>query len=99
MNLVERFDKDFNIRESCEALDNIDAWLEERELGKLDELSTHVRSGGKVMQCHVYGGAFNFMKVDEFISVVASQTWKRPDSVRLLIKDEQEDAFTIREIK
>ena len=98
MNLEERFDDDCNILESCEALDNINAWLEERELGKLDELSSHVVSGGKAMQCYVYGGAFNFMKVDEFISMVASQTWKHPDAVRLLIKDEEEDAFTIREI-
>ena len=98
MSVEERFDDDYNMLKSCEAIDNINAWLEKHELGKLDELSLHVRSGGKAMQCYVYGGAFNFMKVDEFISLVSSQTWKQPDSVRLFIKDEEEDAFTIREI-
>ena len=95
VNFEERLDDDFNIVESCEALDNINAWLEKHELGKLDELSSHVRSGGKAMQCYVYGGAFNFMKVDEFINHVLSQTWKRPEAVLFMIKDEEQDVFTV----
>jgi hypothetical protein len=98
VNLEERFDDDYNALESCEALDKINAWLETRELGKLDELSSHVLSGGKAMQCHLYGGAFNFMKVDEFITLVLSQTWKQPESVMLLIKDEEQNVFTVHQI-
>ncbi len=98
VNLEERFDNDFNALTSCEALDNINAWLEKHEHGKLDELSSHVRSGGKAMQCHVYGGAFNFIEIDEFATLVSSQKWKRPDSVTLLTKDEEQDVFTVHQI-
>ncbi len=98
VNLEERFDDDFNLLETCEALDHINAWLEQHELGKLDELSTHVESGGKAMQCHVYGGAFNFMEIAQFVSVVLSQNWKRPESVMLLTKSEEEDVFTVHKV-
>jgi len=98
VNLEERFDDDLNETESCKALDNINSWLERHELGVLDELSTHVESCGKAMQCHIYGGAFNFMEIDEFIAVVLSQNWQKPESVMLLTKDEEEDAFTIHKV-
>ena len=99
VNLEERFDDDYNALESCEALDTINAWLEKNEQGKLDELSIHVQSGGKAMQAHVYGGAFNSMKIDDFVTLVLSQTWKRPESVMLLTKDEEQDVFTVHQIK
>jgi hypothetical protein len=99
INLQERFDDDFNSLDSCEALDNINAWLEKNELGQFDDLSAHVSSGGKAMQCHVYGGAFNFMDVDEFIALVLSQTWKVPESVMLLTKDEEQEVFTVHRIE
>lgn len=95
VDLEERFDDDFNELETCEPLDKINAWLELREHGKLDELSTHVESGGHTIQCHIYGGAFNFLKIDEFVAVVLSQNWKKPESVMLLTKGEEEDAFTV----
>ena len=98
VNLEERFDDDFNELETCEALDHINAWLEQHEHGKLDELSIHVESGGKAMQCHVYGGAFNFLKIEEFVSVVLSQNWKHPESVQLFTKDEEEDVFTVHKV-
>ncbi len=98
-NLQEKFDDDFNALDSCEPLDNINAWLEERELGRLDELSSHVQSGGKAMQCHVYGGAFNFMEPDDFITAVLSQNWQMPDAILLLTKDEEADAFTIHKVE
>ena len=98
-NLQERFDDDFNLQDSCESLDNINAWLKQNELGELDELSKHVSSGGKGMQCYVYGGAFNFMQVEEFIALVLSQPWKMPASVMLLTKDEEEEAFTLHRVE
>ncbi len=98
INLEERFDDDFNELDSCEALDHINEWLEQHEQGKLDELSTHVESGGKSMQCHVYGGAFDFMETDEFVSLVLSQNWKRPESVMLLTKQEEQDVFTVHKV-
>ncbi len=98
MSVEKKFDDDFNEQDTCEAVDNINAWLTQRDKGELDDLSTHVRSGGKAMQCYVYGGAFNFLDVDEFISLVLSQQWKKPESVMLLIKDEEQETFTTHQI-
>jgi hypothetical protein len=99
ISVEERLDDDTNkFLKSCEALDNINAWLKQGEHGKLDELSIHAKSGGKSMQCYVYGGAFNYMKVDEFVTLVLSQTWKQPESVMLLIKDENDETFTVHQI-
>jgi hypothetical protein len=98
INLEERFKDDCSFSASCEALDNINLWLRDHKQGKLDEISEHVFSGGKAMQCLVYGGAFNFLQTDEFIKVVLSQAWKMPQAVQLLIKQEEEAAFTMHTI-
>jgi hypothetical protein len=99
VNFEERWDDDINkTLPSCKALDNINDWLRHGDFGKLDELSKHVTSGGKNMPCHLYGGAFNFLKIDEFVSLVLSQDWKVPESVMLLIKDEEEDVFTVNKV-
>lgn len=81
INLEERFREDCNFSESCGPIDNINAWLQEHEQGNLDEISEHVFSGGKSMQCFVYGGAINYLAVDEFVKLVLSQNWKMPHAV------------------
>lgn len=81
INLEERLDEHFNFSESCKPIDSINAWLDEHDQGRLDELSEHVSSGGKAMQSFVYGGAFNYLKNDEFVKTVFSQPWKMPRSV------------------
>jgi len=91
MNLEERESTDGVYDESCEALDNINAWLEKQGHGDLDTLS----SGNPSDIC---GGAFNLLKIDEFVSLVLSQKWKRPDSVMLLTKEQEQDAFTVHKI-
>ena len=97
--LGERFDDDRDdFVESCKALDNINTWLEQHEQGKLDELSDYVVSGGKGMQCYVYGGAFNFLEVDDFVSLVLSQKWKNPKAVMLLTKESEHTVFTVHQI-
>jgi len=77
---------------------NVHDWLKLNNYGKLDKLNEYIRSGGKIMGSHVYGGAFNFILVDEFIEFVTSQSWLFPASVQLLIKDEMEEKFTLHTI-
>jgi len=98
LSVEERFQDHSDFSESCESLDKINAWLGEHEQGKLDELSEHVVSGGKAMQAFVYGGAFNFLDVEDFIKVVLSQEWKMPQAVQLLVKKEEDEAFTMHTI-
>ncbi|HZR17360.1 MAG TPA: hypothetical protein VFE51_08535 [Verrucomicrobiae bacterium] len=95
INLEEKFRDDADYSESCEPVDSTNRWLTDHEHGKLDQISEAVVSSGKAMQCFVYGGAFNFLDADEFIKLVLSQEWKMPEAVQLLIKNEEEDAFTM----
>lgn len=97
-DLEERFDDDFNVLESCEALDAINGWLEDHGQGKLDELSAHVVSSGKSMMCHVYGGAFDYLELDDFVGLALSQNWKLPEAVMLLTRHEGQDAFVLHKI-
>ncbi|MEH2207720.1 MAG: hypothetical protein V7K53_27235 [Nostoc sp.] len=93
--MAEVYDDDGEEFESIPGLENINLWLQENGKGVLDNLNEHVSSGGKAMQARVYGGAFNFLKVDEFIEVVKAQSWRELENVQLLIQDEQEERFTI----
>ncbi len=91
MSLEERKRSDGVYYESCEALDYINAWLYKQGHGDLDNLS----SGNPSDIC---GGAFSLLKIDEFVSLVLSQEWKRPDSVMLLTKEREQHAFTVHRI-
>ncbi len=95
VNLEERKNIDGTYNETCEALDNINDWFVKMGHADLDVLSQGIQSAGYMLQCDVYGGAFNLLKIDEFVLLVLSQKWKRPDSVMLLIKDEEQAVFTV----
>ncbi|GAA6623094.1 hypothetical protein [Scytonema sp. NUACC26] len=94
-NLGELYDDQDEPLEEVFPLNNINAWLQKHRKGTLDNLNEHVSSGGKAMQACVYGGAFNFLKIDEFIEVVKLQPWKEPQNVQLLIHDEEDERFTL----
>lgn len=76
------------------ALDNINSWLNGNSTGILNNLDMHA-GGAKSMQACVYGGAFNYLKVNEFIQVVKNQSWEDREHVQLLLKGEQEKHFTM----
>jgi hypothetical protein len=76
------------------ALDNINSWIKENSTGILKNLNMHA-GGSKSMQACVYGGAFNYLKVDKFIQVVKNQSWENREHVQLLLKNEEEDHFTM----
>lgn len=97
-NIAEEYG-DMELLNSIPALDNINAWLEDNEYGKLLNISESA-GGSKPMQANVYGGAFNFLslKIDEFIKLVKTQQWREPENVQLLIQDEQDSKFTLHAI-
>ena len=88
-------DDNFNIHPSCPALDEINKWLEKEDKGVLSELSPHMITDGKAAQSYVYGGAYNYLDVKPFITYVYSRNWKHPDSVRLFVHDENDDAYNV----
>jgi hypothetical protein len=77
------------------ALQNINSWLKENNQTTLDNLAIHTVSSAKSMQSCIHGGAFNYLKVHEFIEIVKSQEWLYPQGVQLLIKEEQDEIFTM----
>jgi hypothetical protein len=93
--LQEGFDENFETLEEIPAIKAINVWLEQNEFGTLDELHEHVLGGGKAMQALVYGGAFNFLRIEEFIRLVRAQPWQEPDNVQLLLKNEDEGRFRL----
>ncbi|HEY9851572.1 MAG TPA: hypothetical protein V6D28_19030 [Leptolyngbyaceae cyanobacterium] len=96
-SLGEVYDDDGEEIEEVTPLININAWLQEHGWRTLDDLCQCVNTG-KSMQSRVYGGAFNFLKIDDFIKIVKTQEWREPHNVQLLIKDEEDEKFTLYEI-
>ena len=94
-NREELYDEDGEELEIIPALDNINTWLQQNGKGPFDNLDQQVFSGGKAMGACVYGGAFNFLKINDFISVVEKQSWRERENVQLLIQDEEEERFTM----
>lgn len=93
----EEYDEKEDLIEPVPALENINAWLEQGDYGQLLNIGAEA-GGDKFMQANVYGGAFNFLKIDEFIQMVREQPWREPENVQLLIQDEDETRFTLHTI-
>jgi hypothetical protein len=45
-------------------------------------------------QACVYGAALNDLDISAFLRAVAEQAWEAPDSLLLLLKDEEDRKFT-----
>jgi hypothetical protein len=94
-SLQEIFSEEELEEQDLPTLQNINKWLQENNQTTLDNLAIHTINSAKSMQSCIYGGAFNYLKVDEFIKIVKSQEWLYRPGVQLLIKDEQDEAFTM----
>ncbi|MBD2038883.1 hypothetical protein H6F76_28440 [Leptolyngbya sp. FACHB-321] len=75
-------------------LRTINAWLIKNNQQSLNRWDEYVNTG-KPMQSRIYGGAYNFLKISEFVEVVKAQPWQEPQNMQLLIKDDPEDRFTL----
>ncbi len=95
LSLEEVFDENFKMIETSPALININYWLEKNDKETLNNLSYYAIGGGKVMAPCVYGGAFNFLDIDNFIEVVKAENWRAKKDVQLLIKDREDSCFTM----
>lgn len=97
-SLGELYDNDDEEIEEITSLNNINAWLQENGWRPLDNLNQYVNAG-KPMTSPVYGGAYNFLKINEFIKIVKAQAWRESHNVQLLIQDEEDEKFTMYEIE
>ena len=76
-------------RETCEPLDQINAWIPH---GRLVNLTgpTFDDDAGYGMDANLYGGGFKHFDIEGFIEVVESQSWKDRPNVQLWIKGGEE---------
>lgn len=75
--------------------DKLSAYLEKNHSGAtLVKVDGHA-GGRKAMQCDVFMAAINYMDIDGFVSWFGKIKWEYPESVQLLIKDENDDLFAV----
>jgi len=78
--------------DSFPPIDHVNQWLVAEGKGQLNHLN-RAMGGGKAMQADVFGGAFNYLNIAQFISVVCDAGWERPDCVQVMIKGENDELF------
>jgi hypothetical protein len=92
-NLTERFTEDYIMLDEPVAVVGVNRWLEQGHWAPLVSLSDMLTTE-KAFQACAYGGALNQLDVPGFLRAVAEQPWKEKEGVMLLIKNEEEPAFT-----
>lgn len=71
-----------------EDVERINAWLEGHGHGRLVSVGASY-GGNKCPQVEVWGGAFNYLREDEFAAFVMGLPWEDPENVVLLINPEE----------
>jgi hypothetical protein len=51
--------------------------------------------GSKSLECELYLGAFNHLDLDEFIKHVRTISWRVPECVQIIVKEQEDMKFTI----
>ena len=54
--------------------------------------------GDKYLECYLYVGAYNYLHLDGFIEHLKSLTWQEPESLQLIVKEQEDDKFRIIDI-
>lgn len=85
-------------RETCAALDNINAWIPDGELVDLTT-GTFAAGAGYDMTAHLYGGGFKHFDITAFLAVVEAQAWKDRANVQLLLKSDADSRFELYRIR
>lgn len=76
-------------------VDKLKGYLEKEHNGHtLLKVDGHA-GGNKAIQCDVFMAAFNYFNIDAFVRLFKEMQWQYPESAQLLIKDENDDAFTV----
>ena|ERR1041385_4166726 len=64
---------------------------------RLTSLSDHsdIWGGSKVPQAEVFGGAFNHLDLDQYLSCFQQVAWDSPECMRLMVKSEWDHSFDV----
>lgn len=56
----------------------------------------HARWGGtKAPEATLYGGAYNFLDVEQFLRTVEAQPWRARSDLQVFLKEQQDDRWTV----
>lgn len=87
LNLAE---EDFHIQKT---IDQLNSWLIAQSCGYLSRVDEHA-GGYKVSKTLVFLGVLNCLNMPQFIQTIKGLPWKKPCSIGLFVKEEQDDKFT-----
>ncbi len=66
-----------------------------QEFQDLCEARKNNWGGSKAPECQLFGGAFNYLDIDDFVRRLGELEWHRPEALRLFVQDQHEDAFGV----
>lgn len=84
----------YSLRETLGPINKVQEFLRE-PCGLLAKVDGYA-GGRKCIQCSVWMGGLNYLRIDEFVVVVAGAGWEFPEHVQLLVKDEHDSNFSLR---
>lgn len=74
-------------------IDRVNEWLlANGQHAGLSHLNGH-EGGHKAWEVDVFGGAFNYLPIEDFIKAVAAAKWDQPDRVQVWIMGQEEEVF------
>lgn len=76
------------------AIDHLQSYLLEHEKGRLAHLNGH-EGGYKAWQVEVFGGAFNYLDLEEFGERIKTAPWIEAENVVVLAQEEHEERMQI----
>ena len=92
-NLAELYTEGYDRLEVPAAITGINRWLERGNWAPLVSVSEHLTTE-RAFRRLAYGGALNRLDIPGLLKAVAEQPWREKLGVLLLLKDEEETAFT-----
>jgi hypothetical protein len=79
-------------------INEVNAWLAQHRFPPLLDIDQHA-GGNKRMQINVWGGAFNYLDLEQFITEgVLARDWEEPKHVTVIWNDEHDEGVTVRTV-
>ena len=75
-------------------IEELNAWLLGETLSVLTDLAPHF-GGNKWPQVCVWGGSFNYLGLGDFEYQIGLASWREPENVVVLIKDEEDERVQV----
>ena len=77
-------------------LTKINVWLSQQGWVELVNIGDCVSGRERhSFECSIWGAAFNHLDIEAFLKCVKCQDWQEPDNVQVMVKDQEEERFTV----